>query len=79
MAGLGVNGNVLLFEGPGRSREAVTYFTMYSYNFCWPVGTLRVRMSDGHWAPRSPAMAAGLTDHVWSLHEWLACPAVQRE
>ena len=21
--------------------EAVTYFTMYSYNFCWPVRTLR--------------------------------------
>ena len=59
--------------------EAVTYFTMYTYNFCWPVRTLRVRMSDGHWAPRSPAMAAGLTDHIWSLREWLAYPAVQRE
>jgi len=59
--------------------EAVTYFTMVTYNFCWPVRTLRVRMPDGHWAPRSPAMTAGLTDHVWSLHEWLAYPAVQRE
>ena len=59
--------------------EAVTYFTMVTYNFCWPVRTLRVRTSDDHWAPRSPAMAAGLTDHVWSLHEWLAYPAVQRE
>ncbi len=59
--------------------EAVTYFTMYTYNFCWPVRTLRVRMPSGHWAPRSPAMIAGLTDHVWSLREWLAYPAVQRE
>ena len=25
--------------------EAMTYFTMYSYNFCWPVRTLRVRIS----------------------------------
>ena len=29
--------------------------------------------------PQTPAMAAGLTDHVWSLWEWLTFPAVQRE
>jgi len=23
------------------------------------------------WRPRTPAMAAGLTDHVWTLHEVL--------
>ena len=57
--------------------EAVTYFTMYSYNFCWPVRTLQVRGSDGRWHPRTPAMAAGLTDHVWSLDEWLHFPAIQ--
>ncbi len=67
------------FSKDGDLHEAVTYFTMYTYNFCRPVRTLRVRMSGGHWAPRSPAMTAGLTDHVWSLHEWLAYPAVQRE
>ena len=59
--------------------EAVTYYTMYSYNFCWPVRTLREKGSDGHWQPRTPAMAAQLTDHVWSLSEWLSHPAVQRE
>ena len=59
--------------------QAVTYFTMYSYNFCWPVRTLRVEGPDGHWQPRTPAMAAGLTDHVWSLQEWLAYPRVQRK
>jgi hypothetical protein len=57
--------------------EAVTYFTMYSYNFCWPVRTLRVRDARGRWQPRTPAMEAGLTDHVWSMNEWLAFPAVQ--
>jgi len=57
--------------------EAVGYFTLYSYNFCWPVRTLRVRGDDGHWQDRTPAMAAGLTDHVWSLAEWLALPAVR--
>lgn len=59
--------------------NAVTYFTMYTYNFCWPVRTLRQRDPDGHWKPRTPAMAAGLTDHVWSLWEWLTFPAIQRE
>jgi len=56
---------------------AMTYFTMYSYNFCWPVRTLRVRGAEGQWQQRTPAMAAGLTDHVWPLKEWLTLPAVQ--
>ena len=58
--------------------NAVTYFTMCSYNFCWSVRTLRERSPDGHWLPRTPAMSAGLTDHVWSLWEWLTFPAIQR-
>lgn len=58
--------------------EAVTYFTMYSYNFCWPVRTLRKKGKDGKWMARTPAMSAGLTDHVWSLREWITYPAVQR-
>jgi len=57
--------------------NAMTYFTMYSYNFCWPVRTLRVKAGDGRWQPRTPAMAAGLADHVWSLTEWLTYPVVQ--
>ena len=54
---------------------AVTYFTMYCYNFCWPVRTLAVRREHGTKAPCTPAMAAGLADHVWILHEWLSLPA----
>ena len=59
--------------------RAATAFSYFSYNFCWPVETLRERGADGRWRPRTPAMAAGLTDHVWSLAEWLAYPAVQRK
>jgi len=66
------------FSKDWRFHEAVTYFTMYSYNFCWAVRTLAVRDEQGHWQPRSPALAAGLTDHVWSMAEWLAFPVVQR-
>jgi IS1 family transposase len=68
------------FSKDWQVHQAVTYFTMYSYNFCWPVRTLRIRESaESRWQPRTPAMAAGLTDHVWSLAEWLAFPGVQRK
>jgi IS1 family transposase len=58
--------------------EAMTYFTMYSYNFCWPVRTLRVAVGENQYQQRSPAMAAGLTDHVWTIREWATYPAVKR-
>ena len=53
--------------------RAVTFFTMYSYNFCWPVRTLKTKAGED----RTPAMMAKLTDHVWTLVEWLKRPAVQ--
>jgi IS1 family transposase len=65
------------FSKDWQVHEAVSYFTLYSYNFCWPVRTLRQRDADGHWQRRTPAMSAGLTDHVWPLREWLALPARQ--
>jgi hypothetical protein len=58
--------------------DALTAFTLYSYNFCWPVRTLRQKGAGGRWRQRTPAMAAGLTDHVWTLEEWLTLPAAQR-
>jgi len=58
--------------------QAMTYYTMYSYNFCWPVRTLATRDELGGRHDRTPAMSAGLTDHVWTLREWLTFPSVQR-
>jgi len=58
--------------------EAMTCFTMFSYNFCWPVRTLRQGDRKSGYVQRTPAMAAGLTDHVWNLEEWLTFPSVQR-
>jgi IS1 family transposase len=58
--------------------EAMTCFSMFSYNFCWPVRTLRQGDRESGYTQRTPAMAAGLADHVWSLEEWLTLPAVQR-
>ena len=56
--------------------NASGHFTMYSYNFCWAVRTLREKIVPGVFRERTPAMAAGLADHVWSLHEWLSHPAI---
>ena len=39
------------------------------------VGTLAEEDQAGRERPRTPAMAAGLADHVWSLQEWLSFPA----
>ena len=55
--------------------NAASYFIGFSYNFCWPVRTLRLKGADGHWQPRTPAMAAGLADHVWTTEEWVTYPA----
>ena len=59
--------------------ESMSYFTRYRYNFCWPVRTLRVRGAAGRWQQRTPAMSAGLSDHIWSLKEWLSFPVIQRK
>ncbi|GAC1395088.1 MAG: hypothetical protein NVSMB6_33090 [Burkholderiaceae bacterium] len=40
------------------------------YNFCTPHESLRVREARGvPWNERTPAMAAGLADHIWSVSE----------
>ena len=65
------------FSKDWQVHEAMTYLTMYSYNFCWCVRTLRIKGEDGRWRERSPALAAGLTDHVWTWKEWFSRPAVQ--
>jgi hypothetical protein len=47
------------------------------YNFVRPHGALRLRLrrpaAHGRlWADRTPAMVAGLTDHIWSMEELLS-------
>src|SRR5207248_1226533 len=42
--------------------EAAVNLHMAYFNFCWRPGTMRV----------SPAMAAGIADHVWTFDELLA-------
>ncbi|MGI8519129.1 MAG: hypothetical protein ACR2MC_00725 [Actinomycetota bacterium] len=66
------------FSKDWRVHEAMTYFTMYSYNFCWPVRTLAGRDEHRTIRKQTPAMAAGLADHVWTMREWVTMPAIQR-
>jgi hypothetical protein len=50
----------------------VTWFTTVCYNFCHDHASLRVKVAEGiknRYLHRSPAMAAGLSDHIWSVAE----------
>jgi transposase-like protein/IS1 family transposase len=69
-----------LCQGEDGLRHQLTVYHAY-YNFCLPHASLRQPLlvpeptngsgSAKVWRPCTPAMAAGLTDHVWSLKEVL--------
>jgi transposase-like protein len=53
--------------------EAGMYVVGCLYNFCDPHHSLRLKLSVGRsgyrWVQRTPALAAGLTDHIWTPTE----------
>lgn len=57
-----------------RTLQAGMYLVGTLYNFCTPHKSLREERPEGprKWQPRAPAMAAGITDHLWSVHEVLS-------
>jgi transposase-like protein/IS1 family transposase len=69
-----------LCKGEDGLRQQLALFQTY-HNFCLPHTSLREPLprplptngtgSAKHWRPCTPAMAAGLTDHVWTLREVL--------
>ena len=69
-----------LCKGEEGLRQQLMLYQTY-YNFCLPHGSLRQPLpqplpthgtgSAKQWRPCTPAMAAGLTDHVWTLREVL--------
>jgi hypothetical protein len=69
-----------LCKGEDGLLEQLAVFHCY-YNFCLPHASLRQLLpqpepthgsgSAKRWQPQTPAMAAGLTDHVWTLREVL--------
>jgi hypothetical protein len=56
--------------------EACTWLVVLWYNFGWCVRTLRVKVQakPPRYRQRTPAIAAELTDHVWSMEELLRYP-----
>ena len=55
--------------------EAGMWLVGTVYNFCRAHRSLRLPCNgtvEGQWVERTPAQAAGLTDHPWSLHELLS-------
>src|SRR5437588_2845466 len=54
-----------------KALETGMYLIGCSYNFCFPHHELSKTKHVG--SPCTPAMAAGLTDHVWSIRELLSC------
>lgn len=61
------------FSKEWEAHRAAFFFAEYSYNFCWSVRTLPKRFP-GSRSPMTPAMAAGLADHVWTIEEWASRP-----
>jgi IS1 family transposase len=60
------------FSKDWATHQAMSALSQYGQNFCWCVRTLQSkRKINGRRRQRTPAMAAKLTDHVWSLREWL--------
>lgn len=55
---------------------AMSWLMVTHYNFCWPHRMLRVRDDDQHFTQRSPGMAAGIADHIWTIEELLSRPVV---
>jgi transposase-like protein len=54
------------------SLEAGMWLVGVSYNLCWTHDSLRLEAparSGRKWSERTPAMAAGLTDHQWTLRD----------
>lgn len=55
--------------------EAQIWLCLGYYHFVRPHSSLIIRSEDGtHLIQRTPAMAAGLTDHIWSIKELLTFP-----
>ena len=64
---------VYTFSKEWEPHVAMSWFAAAYYNFCRPHLGLRVQ-AQGHWHAHTPAMSAGISDHVWSLQEFLRYP-----
>ena len=55
--------------------EAQIWLCRGYYHYVRPHSSLKMRSDDGkHWIQKTPAMAAGVTNHIWSMKELLTFP-----
>jgi hypothetical protein len=64
------------FSKEASFHEACTWLVVLWYNFGWCVRTLRQKVQEEppRYHYRTPAMAAGLTEHAWTMQELLSHP-----
>lgn len=67
----------LAFSKESRYHRWMSWLSATLHNFCRRHGGLKQR-KDGEIHHHSPAMAVELTDHIWSVGEWLLCPVLGR-
>jgi hypothetical protein len=65
----------LTFANARRSHRWMSWLSVTLDNFCWEHGSLKIKQ-EAQVHHRSPAMAAGLADHIWTTREWLLCPVL---
>jgi hypothetical protein len=65
----------LAFSKARRYHQWMSWLSVALDNFCRAHGGLTVTQ-DAQVQHRSPAVAARLTDHIWSVREWLLCPVL---
>ena len=65
----------LAFSKARRYHGWMSWLSVGLYNFCRPHSSLKIKQAD-QVAHRSPAMAAGVSDHLWSTREWLLRPVL---
>src|SRR5688500_13062608 len=53
----------------------MSWLSAVQYNFCRAHGGLRIKDESGM-HHRTPAMASGLTDRIWSTRDWLLSPVL---
>ena len=56
----------------------MSWLSVVQYNFCRAHGSLRIKDERG-FHHRTPAIASGLTDRIWSTREWLLSPILGGE
>jgi hypothetical protein len=64
---------MLAFSKVPRYHRWMSWLSVTPYNCCRGHSSLQVKWGE-QVSPRSPAMAARLTDHIWSTREWLLFP-----